>query len=117
MSFFDPISQGIHDFYYKKINDPIIIHSDGFDDDEVYPDYFFRTYGEMPVLEQKAMDLASGNVLDIGAAAGCHSIHLQNKGMNVTALEKAPLCCDIMKDRGIQNIECSDIHQYNGLFF
>lgn len=110
----DPIAQGIYDHHYNGMNNPIIIHSHDFDDDEVLPSYFFRSFSEMPNLEQSALKMAKGSILDIGACAGCHSIYLQSKGFNVTALEYSRLCCDVMIDRKIKNVICADIFEYSG---
>lgn len=107
----DPISQGVFNYYFHRDNSPILIHSDGFDTDEVLPSYFFRTYQQMPTLEQKAMDLAKGKVLDVGACAGCHSLYLQNKGMEVTALERSALCCKVMDEQGISSVKNLDLFQ------
>ena len=37
-------------------------------------DYLFRGFDEMPALEQQALSLCRGNVLDIGCGAGGHSL-------------------------------------------
>jgi 2-polyprenyl-3-methyl-5-hydroxy-6-metoxy-1,4-benzoquinol methylase len=39
--------------------------------------YLFRSYKEMPKLEQKALQLAKGKILDVGCGAGSHSLYLQ----------------------------------------
>ena len=36
-------------------------------------DYLFRGYKDMPTLEQKALDLSKGKILDVGCGAGSHS--------------------------------------------
>ena len=46
-------------------------------------DYLFRGYKDMPTLEQKALDLSKGKILDVGCGAGSHSLYLQEKGLNV----------------------------------
>ncbi|SFF20176.1 class I SAM-dependent methyltransferase [Sunxiuqinia elliptica] len=107
----DPISQGVFNYHFHRDNSPILIHSDGFDTDEVLPSYFFRSYNQMPKLEQKALDLAYGKVLDVGACVGCHSNYLQEKGLDVTALERSSLCCQVMKDQGIKQVLQSDFFQ------
>ncbi|HKJ43404.1 MAG TPA: class I SAM-dependent methyltransferase [Sunxiuqinia sp.] len=108
----DPISQGVFNYHFHRDNTPIFIHSEGFDTDEVLPSYFFRTYQQMPVLEQKAIGMAQGKILDVGACAGCHSIYLQEKGFDVAALERSSLCCKVMKDRGIRNTLNLDLFQF-----
>jgi predicted TPR repeat methyltransferase len=66
----------------------------------------------MPQLEQSALKLCEGKVLDIGAAAGCHSLVLQEKGLDVTALEISELCCSVMQKRGIRKVICKDFYRY-----
>ena len=107
----DPIAHGVFNYHFHRYNSPIYVHSDGFDPDEVLPSYFFRTYNQMPLLEQKALGLAHGKILDVGACAGCHSLHLQEKGLEVTALERSSLCCKVMLDRGIHKVEHLDLFQ------
>ena len=67
----------------------------------------------MPDVEKAAMENCSGKILDVGAAAGCHTLHLQNNGFDVTALEKSPLCCEVMKLRGINNVIQQDIWDFD----
>ncbi len=66
----------------------------------------------MPELERKALKLCRGKVLDVGAAAGCHSIFLQKKGFNITALEKSELAVEVLQKRGIQKVNCADIYSF-----
>jgi len=108
----DPIALGVFNYHYHRDNSPIYIHSENFDTDEVLPSYFFRDYKQMPGLEQKALDLANGRVLDVGACAGSHALYLQQKGLEVTALERSALCCQVMKDRGIADVCQTDFFQF-----
>ncbi|MBL7967011.1 MAG: class I SAM-dependent methyltransferase [Prolixibacteraceae bacterium] len=115
--FDDPIGRAVFDFHFNSINQPIIVHSEDFDDDTIDTPYLFRTYKQMPALEKKAMSLCYGTVLDIGACAGPHSIHLQQKGFQVTALETSALCCEVLKSRNIQNVIQNDIFRFSGQYF
>jgi SAM-dependent methyltransferase len=117
MRVYDPIAQSAYDYFTTGTNVPITIHCDDFDDDEVFPSYFFRTYPHMPYIEQQAMERAFGSVLDVGAGVGCHSVHLQNTGHTVTALEKSELCCEILHQRKLNQVVCADIYQYEGQCF
>lgn len=109
----DPIAQGIHDYHFKRENTPVLIHAEGFDTDEVLPSYFFRSYHDMPVLERKALQLARGTVLDVGACAGCHSVYLQEKGFEVYSLERSQVSCQVLRDRQLKHVIHSDLFQYN----
>ncbi|MGQ8337971.1 methyltransferase domain-containing protein [Sunxiuqinia sp. A32] len=113
----DPISRGVYHYYFKKKDIPVKIHSDGFDVDEVYPSYFYRKLIDMPALEQKALSLCKGKVLDVGACVGCHSTVLQSQRIDVVALELSELCCEVLKDRGIKQVVKSDIFDYEGETF
>lgn len=83
--------------------------------DELIPvAYFFRDFEEMPDLEQKALTMAKGKVLDVGAGAGSHSLYLQEeRGLEVVALEKSTLACDVLEDRGVQEVIEDDFYQFN----
>lgn len=87
--------------------------------DEMSVAYLFREYAEMPKLEQKALQLSKGRVLDVGAGAGSHALYLQNeKKLEVTAIDISANAIEACKLRGLENAEVvnvldldSDIHQ------
>ena len=85
------------------------VMSSMFDEDEMPVDHLFRTFDNMPHLEQKALNMAYGKVLDIGAGAGCHALALQERGMDVKAIDISPLSCKVMKERGIKDVECVNL--------
>jgi SAM-dependent methyltransferase len=100
----DPLGQAVIDYLETKTETDVIVQSDSFDDDVIPTKYFFRKLEEMPLTEQKAMEMANGKILDVGAGAGCHSIYLQNRGEDVTAVDISPLACECLKKRGIKNV-------------
>ena len=110
--FDDPIGRAVYNYHFNSINQPIIIHSDNFDDDTVETSYLFRSYKEMPALEKKAINLCQGKILDVGACAGTHSVYLQDKGFDVVSLEKSALCCDVLKSRGLNKVIQEDIFSF-----
>lgn len=84
------------------------------DEEDVIPvPYLFRTFDEMPKIEQKALELARGNVLDIGAGAGSHSLYLQNKGLKVTALDNSEGAISVCKARGVESTVKNSIVNYS----
>ena len=52
-------------------------------------------------LEQKALKLAKGSILDVGCGAGSHSLYLQEKGLKVKAIDISKGAIDVAKQRGI----------------
>jgi SAM-dependent methyltransferase len=64
----------------------------------------------MPKLEQKALQLAKGSVLDVGCGAGSHTLALQNeRKLEVAAIdisENAVRACQL---RGIENVKVANI--------
>lgn len=85
---------------------------DGEEQDPLPPAYFFRGTDEMPLLEQLALDCSRGRTLDVGAAAGCHSLVLQHAGIDVTALEISFLACEVMRKRGIKKVVQEDFFSF-----
>jgi SAM-dependent methyltransferase len=87
-----------------------IITSTSISDEDVLPlPYLFRSYSKMPKLEQKALDLAQGTVLDVGCGAGSHSLYLQEKGLNVKAIDISKGAIEVCKQRGFKNAEVKNI--------
>ncbi len=79
-------------------------------DSDIFPlPYLFRDYKEMPKLEKKALDMAKGTCLDIGCGSGSHSLYLQSKGFDITALDYSKGACKVAESRGIHQVICGDI--------
>lgn len=51
----------------------------------------------------EALDRASGRVLDIGCGAGRAALYLQNKGLDVVAIDISPLAVEVARERGVAN--------------
>ena len=98
----DPMGAAIFD-YHK--NGPacgkLIVHSSMLDDDEIPVDALFRSFEQMPALEQTALRMAQGKIMDVGAGSGCHSLALQSMGKNAVAIDISPLSVAVMKDKGL----------------
>ncbi len=73
---------------------------------------YFRSYPEWPEVERTAVDLCRGRVLDVGAGAGCHSLFLQQRGHEVTAIDILPECVQVMRERGVRDVRMEDVFRF-----
>ena len=80
----DILGTALLDYYHGNYTEDIINETNISEEDVLPLPYFFRKHSEMPVLEKAALKLCKGKVLDVGCGAGCHSLYLQKKGMQVT---------------------------------
>ena len=80
--------------------------------EELPVQYFFRPFGQMPVYEKKVLRACRGRVLDVGAGTGSHTLYLQNKGFDVTAIDISQGGIDCMKERGVQKAIKADILKF-----
>lgn len=92
------------------------VFSPMFDEDEIPVKMLFRKENEMPPIERKALSMARGRTLDVGAGAGCHSLVLQQRGMDVTAIDISPLSVETMKLRGVKEVRQQDFFEVDECF-
>ena len=78
--------------------------------------HFFRAFPQMIPIEQKALTLAKGRILDVGAGTGSHVLYLQEKGLDAVALDISPAVIEICQLRGVKQTVISDILDYQGKF-
>lgn len=97
----DPMGAAIYDFHKNGKAGKLIVHSSMFDDDEIPVADLFRKFDKMPALEQKALECATGNILDVGAGSGCHSVALQEMGKKCLAIDISELSVKVMQERGV----------------
>ena len=98
----DPMGAAIADYYNKGCAAKLRVFSSQFEEDEIPAEQLFRTFDEMPPLEQEALRLASGKILDCGAGSGCHALALQEMGKEVEAIDISPLSVEVMQKRGVR---------------
>lgn len=104
----DPMGCAIADFWRHGFAGRLRVFSPDFDEDEIPVDSLFRSFEEMPPLERRALQMASGRILDVGAGAGCHSLALQDMGKDVTAVEISQLSVETMRDEGVEKVLAQD---------
>lgn len=100
----DPMGAVISDYYHLGKADKLRVFSSQFDEDEIPAKQLFRSFKQMPVLEQTALNLATGKILDVGAGSGCHALALQEKGKDICAIDISPLSVEVMKKQGVKDV-------------
>tara|TARA_R110002126_G_scaffold36161_4_gene110316 strand:+ start:223 stop:936 length:714 start_codon:yes stop_codon:yes gene_type:complete len=99
----DILGNALLDYQLGKYSEDITTYSSLDEEDTLPLPYMFRTFKDMPKLEQKALKICQGEILDIGCGAGSHSLYLQNKGLSVTSLDSSPGAIEVSKLRGLKN--------------
>ncbi|MHC0446912.1 class I SAM-dependent methyltransferase [Flavobacterium sp. 3-218] len=111
----DLFGKAIFDFYTKNSPEDIITETSISEEDEMSVEYLFRTYNEMPKIEQKALQLANGKILDVGCGAGSHALSLQNeRNLEVTAIDISEKAIETCRLRGIKNVKVQNILDFEG---
>jgi len=106
----DLFGKAILDFQTNNSPEDIITETSISEADEMSVAYLFRSYDEMPKLEQKALQLAKGKVLDVGCGAGSHSLTLQNdRNLEVVSIDISPNAIQACQLRGLKNAKVQDI--------
>ena len=111
----DPMGSAIADYFAKGKSAKLRVLSSQFEEDEIPTEQLFRTYDEMPELEQEALQLAKGKILDCGAGSGCHALALQEMGKDVEAIDISSLSVEVMKKRGVKEAYCVNLFDENYL--
>lgn len=81
--------------------------------DELPVNYLYRTFDKMPNIEQTALKMASGTVLDLGCGAGSHSLYLQKEGHSVKSIDISKGAIEVCKLRGLKNAEVLNLWDLN----
>ena len=101
----DALGKAVLDFIGGNLSQDIIVHSNVADDDVLPVRLLFRQEFSMSDLEKTALKNCRGRVLDIGAGAGCHSLALEEKGFDVTAIDISPGAVEGMKLQGLKQVQ------------
>lgn len=98
----DVYGKALLDYMTHPGNQQIEVLSDIAEDDAYPVSWFFRAPNDFPIIEQKALDLCRGKILDIGAGTGIHALALQHQGMDVTAIDVSEGAVKIMQHQGVK---------------
>lgn len=109
-----PFDNALHQYFYEGKSDPLILHNSYGEPEEMPIEVFFRE--DISELEEIALNFCDGNVLDVGAGVGVHSLLLQNSEISVTAIDESLKACEIMRERGVKEIVCNSFYRHQGIY-
>ncbi|MFV7235388.1 class I SAM-dependent methyltransferase [Flavobacterium sp. ZB4R12] len=106
----DLFGKAILDFQTNNSPEDLITETTISEEDEMSVAYLFRSYDEMPQMEQKALQLSKGKILDVGCGAGSHSLSLQNeRNLDVTSIDISPNAIQACILRGLKKAKVQDV--------
>ena len=110
----DILGTALLDYQQGNYSEDITTYSSLDEEDQLPLPYMFRSFKDMPKLEQKALKICQGEVLDVGCGAGSHSLYLQSKGLSVTGLDSSPGAIEVSKQRGLKNTVNENLLNFEG---
>ena len=112
----DLFGKALLDYHNGNYSEDLITSTHISEDDTLALPYLFRSYSEMPKLEQKALQLAKGNILDVGCGAGNHALWLQTSGFIVKGIDSSKGAIDVCKKRGVINVKLKSLLEETEIF-
>jgi len=107
-----PYGQALLDYFHGDPSATIVVHRDDGLVDNLPASVFFREPASFSPIERAALELCRGYVLDVGAGTGCHSLALQERGVQVLAIDVSPEALQILAERGVEQYQLADVFEF-----
>lgn len=108
----DLLASALIDFQKYGSTDPFYVENK-YTEPDIFPlEVFYRGEEDLSELDDYALSLCQGKTLDVGAGVGSLSLILQNRGVDVTALEISEDLVEVMKKRGLKKTICTDFESF-----
>ena len=113
----EPFGLALLDYYNGNSNAEILFRRDDGKEVVLPVSYFFRNSDDFSIIENMAVKLCKGRVLDIGAGTGSQSLMLQQLDLQVKSIDIDANAVTVMKQRGVQDVQCTDIFNFHERHF
>lgn len=112
----DLFGTALLDYQKDNYTEDLVTSTNISGEDELPLPYLFRSFKDMPKLEQKALKLSKGTILDVGCGSGNHSLYLQKKGLDVKGIDVSAGAVEVSKLRGLNHVELKNILEETSQF-
>jgi len=109
-----PYGLALVEYFERRTSAAVTIRRDDGVEASLPVRHYFREPSEFTPIEVAALDHCCGEVLDVGAGAGIHSLALQSRSLPVTAIDISPQAVAIMLRRGVRVAHRADIFDCRG---
>lgn len=99
----DAYGHGVLDHLEGRAWVEVVEREDGIVAPDAGPAGYFADPKKWPAWEKRALRLARGRVLDVGAGAGRVALYLQERGHGVVAIDNSPLAVKVCRRRGVKD--------------
>jgi len=99
----DAFGRALQDHMNGETAFEVIERSDGLLDVSMPVSMYFNEYADWGLIGQKAVDAVRGRVLDVGCGAGRFALYLQERGLEVVAVDRSPMAVDVCRRRGVKD--------------
>ncbi len=105
----DLFGKAILDYQTNNNPEDLVTETSISEADEMSVNYLFRNFDKMPILEQKALELSYGKILDVGCGAASHALYLQENGFDVTGIDISKNAIKACQLRGLKNAKVENV--------
>ena len=110
----DLFGKAILDYQTNNSPENLITETSISEEDEMSVAYLFRNFSAMPKIEQKALEISKGKILDVGCGAGSHALYLQEeRNLDVTGIDISKNAIEACQLRGLKNVKVQDLMEMN----
>jgi len=114
----DIFGTALWDYYQFPADQELITWTSLTEEDAIPVKYFFREFNQMPAIEQKALELCVGKVLDVGCGAGSHGLYLnREQQLEVWGIDTSPGAIKTAAQRGLKKVVNQSVFDYHGKTF
>lgn len=104
----DVFGEALKAYFNGDTSATLTVESNEVETDEWPVSEFFHTWDTMSPIERRALTLAKGRTLDVGAGSGSHTLWLLEHGVGAEALDISDGACHVLLHRGIKIVYLSD---------